>query len=256
MRDYEEKSYYEIQLDNKQLILVFLGGVTVCVLVFVLGVMVGKGKKEAEMAALTPTEQSTTTARPQPDASQPKEVQPVADEGAPRERNRKNKKDRAEEEAAKEPPAAPVPKADKMTYGDLDKTDTEAPLTPQPEPAGPAPKQAQQGSTPSPATALSDVASKTQEPSASNGSEKTPSTGMRYTVQVMATGSKEKADEQLNFLKSKGYTAFMNEEKTASGSSVYKVRVGKFGDSDSAKKIAIRLKQDLKLETWVAVLEQ
>ena len=29
MRDYEEKSYYEIQLDNKQLILVFLAAVTV-----------------------------------------------------------------------------------------------------------------------------------------------------------------------------------------------------------------------------------
>lgn len=46
MRDYEEKSYYEIQLDNKQLILVFLAGVTVCVLVFVLGVMVEKEEKK------------------------------------------------------------------------------------------------------------------------------------------------------------------------------------------------------------------
>ena len=76
----------------------------------------------------------------------------------------------------------------------------------------------------------------------------------KYTVQVMATSSKPKAEAQLASLQSKGYTAFMNEEKAA-GSAVFKVRVGKFTDPDTARKTAVRLKQELQLETWVAVLD-
>lgn len=244
MRDYEEKSYYEIQLDNKQLILVFLAGVTVCVLVFVLGVMVGKGKKEAEMASVSRNE---TPVKPQQELSQPQEVQPASEDATPKDKGaRKNKKDKAVAQEAQAPAAAPPAKGEGNVYDDLDKTDTEAPLTP--KPVTPA-KQ-------TPSDTLKDVASKTQEPAAEPAPADTSAKGgTRYTVQVMATGSKEKADQQLNYLKSKGYTAFMSEETTGSGASVFKVRVGKFSDSDSAKKIATRLKQDLKLDTWVAVLE-
>src|SRR5262245_10567758 len=76
MRDYEEKSYYEIQLDNKQLILVFLAAVTVCVLIFVLGVMIGKGQKEAEIAAASRSEKNLAQAA-EPDSSTPS--QPLSD---------------------------------------------------------------------------------------------------------------------------------------------------------------------------------
>jgi hypothetical protein len=44
MSQYREKSYYEIQLDHKQLIVVFFAIVAICVVMFLLGVMVGKGK--------------------------------------------------------------------------------------------------------------------------------------------------------------------------------------------------------------------
>lgn len=251
MRDYEEKSYYEIQLDNKQLILVFLAGVTVCVLVFILGVMVGKGKKEAEMASVTRNELTPAAKTPQ-DLSQPQEVQPAADEStAPKDKSvKKANKDKTAQKESK-PEAA---KTDGMVYNDLDKTDSETPLTPAPN-TNPAPAKKTAEDT------LKDVAAKTQEPSAGTPAATSPpsapsqNNGNKFTVQVMATGSKEKAVQQLNYLKSKGYTAFMSEETTGSGASVFKVRVGKFADSDSAKKIATRLKQDLKLETWVAVLE-
>lgn len=244
MRDYEEKSYYEIQLDNKQLILVFLAGVTVCVLVFVLGVMVGKGKKEAEMASVSRTE---APVKPQQDLSQPQDVQTASEgDSTPREKGlRKNKKEKLVAQGTEQPAPEPA-KGGGMVYDDLDKTDTEAPLTPRPAPS----------TKPTSADTLKDVASKTQEPATVTEPADTSSkNGTRYTVQVMATGSKDKAEQQLNYLKSKGYTAFMSEETTGSGASVFKVRVGKFSDSDSAKKIATRLKEDLKLETWVAVLE-
>lgn len=245
MRDYEEKSYYEIQLDNKQLILVFLAGVTVCVLVFVLGVMVGKGKKEAEMASLSRNEMTPAKSAPDSDSVEPKTIQPITDQDPIKGKGgRKNKKDKQQQQ--QQEPETPVAKPDAMVYDKLDKTE-ETPLTPLPA------AKTEQKKTP--ADTLNDVAAKTQEPLPDTPAIAAAPAGGHYTVQVMATGSKEKADQQLNFLKTKGYTAFMTEEKTASGASVYKVRVGKFNDSDSAKKIAMRLKQDLKLETWVAVLE-
>ena len=91
MRDYEEKSYYEIQLDNKQLILVFLAGVTVCVLVFVLGVMVGKGRKEAELASIGKTQEKVV--RPEPDLTPPQEIQEMKPEAKKKEAKKGNLKE-------------------------------------------------------------------------------------------------------------------------------------------------------------------
>src|SRR5262245_11203300 len=114
MRDYEEKSYYEIQLDNKQLILVFLAGVTVCVLVFILGVMVGKGRKEAEIAAIGKTEQKVV--RPEPDLTPPQEIQEMKPTAKKQEIKKNNKKEDTQEDPA---------------YYELD-TDKEKPLEKEP----------------------------------------------------------------------------------------------------------------------------
>lgn len=237
MRDYEEKSYYEIQLDNKQLILVFLAGVTVCVLIFILGVMVGKGKKEAEIAAASKSEMNA--GKVEPDTSTPEEPRQAVDSERKGEKaGKKGKKQKAQDEG--------------YTFYDLDKPETEeATLKKESEKE---PKKEPEKET---EKADASEPSQTTTPSANPDSAVETSEGLdsnRYTVQVMATASKEKADQQLTYLKSKGYTAFLDEDKTNTGS-VYKVRVGKFDNPDSAKKIASRLKQDLKLETWVAVLD-
>ena len=84
--------------------------------------------------------------------------------------------------------------------------------------------------------------------------EPTLKDGGKYTVQVMATSSKSKAEQQLSTLQANGYTAFMKEEK-AGDASVFKVRVGRFNEKDAAKKLATKLKQELRLESWVANLD-
>lgn len=232
MRDYEEKSYYEIQLDNKQLILVFLAGVAVCVLIFVLGVMVGKGKKEAEIASLSKKELSSS--RTEEDVKTPQQAK-TADEGTDTKEPKKIKKVKPEKEGEERP-----------AYYDLGKPDSDE----------------KQELTPDPKTEAKVEKVKQEQPAAEpvpdKSVEKEPTTMQPgthlYTVQVMATASKDKAQKQLDTLKSKGYTAFMDEDKAGSGS-VFKVRVGKFDDPDTAKKIATRLKDDLKLETWVAVID-
>ena len=76
----------------------------------------------------------------------------------------------------------------------------------------------------------------------------------QFTVQIMATSSLPKAQEQVAALKAKGYTPHVDEYRVGS-SKVYKVRVGKFSDSADAKELAVRLKKDLRIDTWVAILE-
>lgn len=264
MRDYEEKSYYEIQLDNKQLILVFLAGMTVCVLIFILGVMVGKGKKEAEMAALKT--EPTTAAVPQPDLNPPQEIQPVTDDSGQARKDRKNRKldrdkDKTEEKTGEQ-----------YSFYNLDKSEATQSEVKQPGETKPAKTQTVEPKKPETKTEKT-VAEKTPPPAKEEPKkqvvqpttpEESPAESTlepviegasgRYTVQVMATGSKNKADEELQLLKSKGYTAFLDEFNNAGGS-VYKVRVGKFSDAETAKKMASRIKQDLNLETWVAVLD-
>ncbi|HET6267978.1 MAG TPA: SPOR domain-containing protein [Acidobacteriota bacterium] len=248
MRDYEEKSYYEIQLDNKQLILVFLAGVTVCVLIFILGVMVGKGKKETEMALAAKSE----PARPkvtEPDLNPPQEPATAVDSSP--DKKGKKAKDNAKPDVSEDDmdfdssqPSASAKPAASQKPEVKPKADQETHTLP----GVAAVKQTQ------PAESSLTQTPMLTEPPAKSSSASASETGKRYTVQVMATASKPKAQQELTTLKAKGYTAYLSEDKTAKGS-VFKVRVGHFSDSDSAKKLAMRLKDELKLETWVAELE-
>lgn len=276
MRDYEEKSYYEIQLDNKQLILVFLAGVTVCVLVFILGVMVGKGRKEAELASIGKNEQKVV--RPEPDLTPPQEIQemkPSAEKQEAKKQNIKQAKSESTQEdpayyeldTDKEKPLEKEPTKEKKaeTYvatKDTDKktTDKKVETAKAEKPKTEIPKtEIPKTETPKTETPKVEVAKVEPQPKAESTEEDivpepTLKDGGKYTVQVMATSSKSKAEQQLSTLQANGYTAFMKEEK-AGDSSVFKVRVGRFSDKDAAKKIATRLKQELKLESWVANLD-
>jgi DedD protein len=267
MRDYEEKSFYEIQLDNKQLILVFLAGVTVCVLIFVLGVMVGKGKKEAEMAATNKVETPTAQKAPQEDTEPPAEAKPIVE----------NKTSPVKKTAQND--AKTKPGEDYSFYDlDKDKPGTESKVAKKEEPKAAAtdskaapkeknepeqkpkpdqttkPEQTSKPVSNEPPPAPVTTAAAAANPSSDNTETSVPSGTGRYTVQVMATASKSKADQQVADLQAKGYPVFLSEEKSGKGS-VYKVRVGRYSDSDSAKKIATKLKQEMNLETWVAVLD-
>ncbi|MFQ5791438.1 MAG: SPOR domain-containing protein [Acidobacteriota bacterium] len=51
MVEYEEAGYYEIQLNNKQLVFFFMAAVAIAVVVFLCGVMVGRGVRDATIAA-------------------------------------------------------------------------------------------------------------------------------------------------------------------------------------------------------------
>jgi cell division septation protein DedD len=247
MRDYEEKSYYEIQLDNKQLILVFLSGLVLCVLIFVLGVMVGKGQKEAEMASMTTARpEGQVAAKTETDLKPPEQPKPnlQMDEkvpSAPKTTSKQNEKANVKQtekanvaSTKKQTRTAP----EQYSFYDLDKKDSS------------------NNDLEKPATkSATTVKTKDKADNTDNSTESTSkSGGIAYTVQVMATASKAKADERAASLRASGYKPFVDQVKTQSGV-VYKVRVGKFSDSNAARAVASKLKEDLKLVTWVAPLE-
>ena len=252
MRDYEEKSYYEIQLDNKQLILVFLAAVTVCVLIFVLGVMIGKGQKETEIAAASRTEKNVAAA--EPDSNTP--TQPLSDIASEARSEKKksvkeshNKPAPSEKDAEAATSTTPVSdkKQSKYAYEDLDKKEP----TEDKKQAEPAPVVKKTESAP-----VANPVSEKPETTTTAVEDNVPksSGGTQYTVQIMATSSRPKAEQQISTLKSRGYNPFLDESKNGEVS-VFKVRVGRFADTQEAKAMAARIKKDLRLETWVAVLD-
>jgi cell division septation protein DedD len=221
--------------------------------------MVGKGRKEAEIAAVKGNSGTQAPIRPEPDLEPPQEIQAAA----PATNQKKNKKEKVVEPKQEDIDYEPA-------YTDLDNTDTEKPLVKDPSKIAKDETKAKEETKvaakketkvePKVAEKKPEPVEKKPEPEpepVKAVAETKPlpvDESGRYTVQVMATASKPKAEAQLAALQQKGYTAFMNEE-SAAGNPVFKVRVGKFSDADTAKRTAARLKQELRLETWVAVLD-
>ena len=248
MRDYEEKSYYEIQLDNKQLILVFLSGLVLCILIFVLGVMVGKGQKEAEMAAMTTARPEGQTAKTETDIKtpeEPKQNQQMDEKIPPAPKTTAKTTTKPAEKTTEKPNNATQKKEartapEQYSFYDLDKKDSSSSDLEQPV---------------AKVAKSTKATTTTAEDSSDNATESlTKSGGIEYTVQVMATASKAKADERAATLRANGYKPFVDQIKTQSGV-VFKVRIGKFSDSTAARALASKLKQDMKLDTWVSPLE-
>ena len=50
MAEYDDGAYYEVQLNNKQLVFFFMAALAIAVVVFLCGVMVGRGVRDATLA--------------------------------------------------------------------------------------------------------------------------------------------------------------------------------------------------------------
>src|SRR3990172_3336079 len=80
MVEYDDGAYYEVQLNNKQLVFFFMAALAIAVVVFLCGVMVGRGVRDATLAvaqndiaagtlpkSTTPARTATAAARPELD---------------------------------------------------------------------------------------------------------------------------------------------------------------------------------------------
>jgi cell division septation protein DedD len=209
-----DDGFHEIQLNGKQLVFLFMAATVVSVVIFLCGVLVGRGVR-AERAA-TSADAATATIEP---ATQPAPVATTTP-------------------AASDPTtAAPPPTVDDLSYFNrLEKRgavveDLKAPpppATPQATPSKPQPTAPALSLQPPPAAAAGDG----------------------YAIQVAAMLEHTDADAMAKHLSSKGYTAFIMPlgETTPTR---YRVRVGKFKTKREAEAVAARLQKEEQFKPWI-----
>jgi septal ring-binding cell division protein DamX len=225
----QDDGFHEIQLNGKQLVFLFMAATVVSVVIFLFGVLVGRGVKaergasapEAGAAATVPdaTPQPSPAAPPPPAGSDPTAV------------------------------AAPPPAVDDLSYFKrLEKPNQPEALKPVPErPVTEAPARAARA-TPGPVAAAVPAVSQ-PAPGASRALSGAPA-GDGYTIQVAALRESNEADTIARRLVSKGYSAYVL--TPADGTpNVYRVRVGKFKTRREAETVASKLQKEEQFKPWI-----
>ena len=223
----------EIQLDGKQLVFLFMAATVVAVVIFLCGVMVGRGvparlgaaADAQELADLDPTSASQNTL-----------TQVVATDGnGPVAAEEDLSYDRLlggptspEETLRPASEAAPAP-APSATQPDL--TAPRAAVVEKPAPTVPPSAPSPRATTPAPASTT-----RTLDEPRGNG----------YVVQVAAVQRRAEANTIARRLSGKGYPAFV----TTSGTN-FRVRVGKYSNRREAETVANRLEREERVEPWV-----
>lgn len=220
----------EIQLDGKQLVFLFMAATVVAVVIFLCGVMVGRGvparaaAREAEVqASLDPTAASNGVTRVTSGAG------PVAAEESLSYDNILNGQPSADD-SLRPPsePATPPP----VTPAASEPASSAKASTPV---SSAAPKPAPPATVRTPAPAAQPPANSLEEPK-----------GTGYVVQVAAVQKRAEANTIARRLSGKGYPAFV----TTSGSN-FRVRVGKYANKREAETVASRLEREERFEPWV-----
>jgi septal ring-binding cell division protein DamX len=224
----QDEGFHEIQLNGKQLVFLFMAATVVSVVIFLCGVLVGRGVR-AERG---------TIADPTPVASNVETTpQPPAPAAAP-----------APTPAGSDPTkAAPPPAAEDLSY--FNRLEKPAPvvekLKPAPEKpavvaARPTPPPPQQ---PSPSTPPPD---ETRSAAQASGEP----TGSGFAVQIAALNVRSEAEAIAKRLSSKGYAAYVLSPATGTPT-VYRVRVGKFSTRREAETVAGKLQKEEQFKPWI-----
>jgi cell division septation protein DedD len=230
-----DEGLHEIQLNGKQLVFLFMASTIVAVVIFLCGVMVGRGVRvqrpadaiEASVDAATdptvvtqaPAPAASTAAAPTntPVASQETLTYPDRLEG---------------HEPAEEGFNATAPKA----------VATIAKVAPPPPKAVPAPK----------AVPVATVATPTPTPSPSApppALSREPA-GTGFVVQVAAVNDRREADTIAKRLAAKGYPSFVTTPPNGTPRT-FRVRIGKYPNRRDAESIAARLQKEEQFKPWI-----
>jgi DedD protein len=209
-----DEGVHEIQLNGKQLVFMFMAVTVVAVVIFLCGVMVGRGVRAPRAA-----EQADTTIEAP--------VDPTAAVQTP-----------APVQSDTATPAPAAPTQEKLTYASRLGTTAQPPETLK-EPVAPASAVVEPPDEPAPAAPAAREAKSSGEPS-----------GSGYVVQVAAVKVRGEADTIARRLASKGFPSFVT-TPTAGAARVYRVRVGKYNDRREAESVARRLEKEEQFKPWI-----
>jgi cell division septation protein DedD len=221
MADHESRG---VHLSDKQLVFVFMAGTVAAVVVFLFGVLVGRGVQQAR--------------GPIADAEMTAAATPVVPDGA----------------AGEAPAAGGVPREggggegpDDYSYpARLGKTPPAERLKP-PPPAGGAAREMAPPDIPAEPVP--------QTPAAGAGSAAAPApAAAAFTVQIAAVKRRDEADAIAQRLKTKGYDAVVVVPDDNDRVRVFRVRIGSFKDKRRAELLAEQLlREDKRYKPWVTL---
>ena len=249
-----DEGFHEIQLNGKQLVFLFMAATVVSVVIFLCGVLVGRGVR-AERAAAGDTAPVTNVAETMPQqpapapAPPPAGSDPTAVASPPPAVDELSYFNRLERQKAQPEQLKPSGSRDKAADRSAPPAERRASPPPAPAPAPPppapaaAPAPAPEASAPPPPPPPVEPA----RPAAREPANAEPA-GSGFAVQIAALNVRSEAEAIAKRLSAKGYAAYV----LASGTpSVFRVRVGKFSTRREADSVASRLQREEQLKPWV-----
>ena len=226
-----DDSFREIQLNGKQLVFLFMAATVVSVVIFLCGVLVGRGVRPvASEASIVAASESVVTADPLVSAPALPAVSA------------------ATQPTTTEPPPTPS----ELTYYDRLEKDTPAieklkPSREVPQPRAVEPRQTR-STVPTIDRSEPVAAQKSAAPIVGTSGEPA---GSGYAVQVAALRAQGDADAIVKRLAGKGYPAYVMSPAAGVPAAVYRVRVGKFSNRREAERVAARLEKEEQFKPWV-----
>ena len=227
-QELQDEGFHEIQLNGKQLVFLFMAATVVSVVIFLMGVFVGRGVR-AERGSVADTSTPVSTVADSSPAPAPATAVPAAPP------------------AGSDPTAAAPPKeaAEDLSYFsrlEKSKPPAEKLKAPAERAEGVPAKRAETA----PAAAPPPKAAPADAPAASAAEPN----GQGYAVQIAALNVRSDAEAIAKRLSNKGYSAYVVAPPDGTPS-VFRVRVGKFPTKREAETIAAKLQKEEQFKPWV-----
>jgi cell division septation protein DedD len=217
-----DDGFHEIQLNGKQLVFLFMAVTVASVIIFLCGVLVGRGvRMDRGSDALASGAPGARIQEP-PVAAAPAQSSGAAPSAA---EDLSYPKRLASNDPTPERLSAPEPSPPSARAPQPDAGPTTEPAVATPAPA------------PSARTAAAPAAS--AEPA-----------GEGYAIQVAALRQRAEADGVVRSLLTKGYSAYVMAPDPGAPA-VFRVRVGKFKDRREAESVAARLQKEEQFKPWI-----
>jgi cell division septation protein DedD len=232
--DTTDDGFHEIQLSGKQLVALFIIATTVIVVVFLCGVRVGRGVRDAQ------SDEADQVATAMPPAAQPAPVASTPPSEAPPTASEAVAQDDLSYQKRLETNKPPAEKLKKQE---------EPKSEPAPAPAVAAtPKPAAKSAPPAPG-----AAGTTGTATISGTTDNLPTAGRpgTWAVQVIATRDRAVAGSVVKRLAAKGYPAFVVNPSAGAKPPYYKVHVGRYNDRGEAETVSLRIKKEEQFQSWI-----
>jgi len=264
-----DEGFHEIHLSGKQLIFLFMATTVVSVVIFLFGVLVGRGAQPAGSslpftAGSASPDGVTLADGERPDAEEATALLEEAPELAAEDlsydaRLRSNGEP---SEALTSAPPEPEPRPTERAPAP-EREPAPAPAEPEPDPdpepvepiveeAPPAPPE------PAPAAVASSPASAPEPeapeaPAAPTRAATAPASlvGDGFRVQVVALRDRDEATQIVQSLRARGYDAYLVDPVPQDRTQVYRVRVGNFPDRADAEEVRLRLEREEQFSPWI-----